>query len=125
MWYRQDRWRNRLLAEQELMRSRFPNFSLLQTAGGELRWIGVLEPVPDREFVVSVRYPSTYPYAPPRFFVEEPPLRPGAPHVYSDNSLCVYKQQWNPMTGTAASCVPLVAAWLVGYLNWTENGQVF
>ncbi len=41
------------------------------------------------------------------------------------HSICVHKASWDPMTGTAASCVGLAASWLIAYLNWLENGEVF
>lgn len=118
MWHQQERWSHRLLAEQELMRSRFPRFALIESHGGGLRWVGMIQPVAGRNFIVSVRYPDNYPYLPPTLFVEKPALRPGAPHRYVDGSICVHKDRWEPATGTAASCVPLAAAWLTAYLAW-------
>lgn len=103
------------------MRARFPAFSLLEAAGGELRWVGVIAPVAGREFLIAVRYPANYPYTEPRLFVEQPALRAGAPHRYQDESLCIHRTQWNPMTGTAASCVPLAAAWLLNYVVWADT----
>lgn len=126
MWYEEQRWRARLVAEQELMRSRFPGFKLTRAGDGGLRWVGVIEPVSGYPFFVSLRYPPHYPYQEPKSFVEAPPLRAGAPHVYAnDLSLCVHKAAWDPMTGTAAGCVPLVSAWLVAYVNWLESGETF
>ena len=54
MWYRQPKWRNRLIAEAALMKERFPSFRLTQGQDGALRWIGPLNPTPDSEFVVSL-----------------------------------------------------------------------
>lgn len=63
MWYEQNQWRNRLTAETEVMRSRFPSFSLLRTEDGQLHWIGVLAPVASYPFLVAASYPDRYPYA--------------------------------------------------------------
>ncbi len=107
------------------MLDRFPAFTLLRGADGALRWEGWLEPVPARRFLISVRYPPHYPYAAPVLHVITPSLRSGSPHRYADGSLCVHKMRWDPATGTAASCVPLAAAWLVGYISWVELGESF
>ena len=40
MWYREARWKARLLLEQALMRERFPQFILTRGVGGTLVWRG-------------------------------------------------------------------------------------
>lgn len=125
MWYREHKWRNRLIAEASLMEERFPSFRLMQAQDGSLRWVGVLNPSPDSEFVVSLTYPADYPYREPKLRVERPGLVGGAPHVYSDGSLCIHRRSWDPSRGTAVSEVPLIAAWLVAYLTWHSNGVSF
>ena len=124
MWYREAKWQSRLFAEEALMRERFPGFSLRQRSDG-LSWEGTLEPVPGRRFRVRLCYPSRYPYQEPVLRVLRPSLRNGSPHRYADGSICVHQSAWNPATGTAASMIPLAAAWLVSYLNWRENGEWF
>lgn len=124
-WFLQPRWKPRLLAEAVLMKERFPDFRLLETDDGLLRWVGVLTPTRGSEFVVSLTYPADYPYREPKLRVDRPALAGGAPHLYSDGSLCVHKQRWDPMRGTAASEVPLIAAWLVAYLSWRRTGVSF
>ena len=125
MWYQKQIWSGRLLAEQELMTERFPQFVLTERDGGSLAWTGIIEPVQGHEFVVSIRYPNRYPYKEPKVFVDEPSLRSGAPHRYLDGSLCVHRKRWDPKTGTAASIVPLAATWLALYLNWAASGEKY
>jgi len=93
----------------------------------ELLWTGLLKPIADLdlEFEVVIVYPANYPYRPPTLWVLRPELEPNAPHTYVDGSLCVYAKNWNPEIGTAASCVTLISAWLIGYLNWLETGVRF
>ena len=105
------------------MRQRFPQFVLRRAARGLLLWDGVIEPHPGVSFRISVEYPPTYPYQEPVLRVDDPPLRAGAPHRYIDGSICIHKHHWDPATGTAASLVPLVAAWLVAYIHWTRTGE--
>ncbi len=125
MWFEEARWRSRLLAEHALMRERFPGFILTRTASGLLVWRGVLRPAEDAAFEVSATAPAQYPYVAPELRVERPPLRSGAPHLYANGTLCVHKASWDPMRGTVASVIPLAAAWLVGYLNWSRSGEGF
>jgi ubiquitin-protein ligase len=125
MWYSAPQWRPRVVAERMVMAERFPQFRLFIDEDGFLRWEGLLEPVPGRRFRVSVSYPRRYPYDPPKLTVDDPPLEPDAPHRYLDGSLCVHRSSWNPETVTAASTVPLVSAWLIGYLNWLESREAF
>lgn len=125
MWYRDAKWRSRLLAEQSLMRERFPQFMLTQSPAGLLVWRGVLRPVEGVRFEISVILPARYPYEAPELRAERPPLKPGAPHVYSSGALCVHRLNWDPMRGTAVSVIPLAAAWLVGYMNWLRTGENF
>lgn len=125
MWYTDAKWQSRLVAEQEIMRGRFPGFRLQQVADGALQWAGALQPIAGVAFIVAVRYPDRYPYDPPRFFVHDPPLSERSPHRYSDGSVCIHKRHWDPMRGTAASCIPLISAWLVAYLHWLQTGEEF
>lgn len=127
MLYQDAKWCGRMLAEQEIMHSRFPSFRLIESSTGELRWRGVLEPVAGYTFVVSVRLPPHYPYREPQCHIEEPRIQAGAPHVYasSDGHICVHRRTWDPMTGTAASCIPLIAAWLTAYACWLETREEF
>jgi len=113
------------MAEVEVMQTRFPNFSLIEETDGQLLWVGVLEPQLDEEFLVTVEYPNDYPYRAPVLWVLDPALRPGTPHVYSDGSICIHKATWDPERGTAASCVPLLAAWLLAYLVWLQTGEIY
>lgn len=125
MWYQEPKWRSRLIAEAALMHERFRGFRLVRTQDGSLRWIGVLNPTPDSEFVVSLTYPADYPYREPKLRVERPALQGGAPHVYNDGSLCIHRRSWDPSRGTAVSEVPLIAAWLVAYQAWWRHGVPF
>jgi ubiquitin-protein ligase len=126
MWYQEQKWRNRLLVEAALMRERFPGFLLTRGATGLLSWRGVLRPVKSAPaYEISVTVPARYPYEPPMLRVERPTLLPGAPHLFLNGSLCVYRQSWDPLRGTIASVVPLVAAWLTAYEHWRETGESF
>jgi hypothetical protein len=125
VWYIENRWHNRLLAEQALMEDRFPQFRLIRMPGGELAWVGYLRPTGGSEYLVSLTYPARYPYREPKLRVERPRLRDNAPHTYLDQSLCVHRSSWDPQRSTAVSEVPLIAAWLVAYENWVRTGEGF
>lgn len=104
------------------MEERFPDFVLQRADDGTLYWEGEVEPFPEEVFLVSVSYPRRFPYERPVLRVEEPPLVKGAPHRYADGSLCIHADKWDPQRATAASCVPLIGAWLVRYVHWLEEG---
>lgn len=123
MWYRDFRWRNRLLAEKALMRERFPGFSLRRNRSGDLAWQGTLELVRGARFQIRLVYPSHYPYQEPTLRVVEPILHHGTPHRYADGSLCVHRTGWNPATGTAASMIPLAGDWLLHYVHWLATKE--
>lgn len=125
MWYLEPRWRNRLLAEQALMVARFPLFRLIRSPGGDLSWVGLLRPTGATGYLVSLTYPTRYPYQEPKLRVEQPRLREDAPHTYADSSLCVHRSGWDPNRSTAVSEVPLIAAWLIAYENWLSTGERF
>ena len=126
MWYQMPRWRSRLIAEQALMRERFPHFVLSRDSSDRLVWRGVLVPYERGPgFLIALVLPSSYPYEPPRLFVEQPVIRSDSPHVHPDGSVCVYKDDWSPDTGTVASVVPLASAWLLLYLIWLLTGEVW
>lgn len=126
MWYQQTRWRERLAQEVAVMTERFPVFILQRGTDGTLWWDGVLEPLRDIAYRVAVKYPADYPYSGPSLWLLEPRVESGSPHVYQDGSLCVHKNgSWNPATGTAASTVPLLSAWLYMYSIWRTTGMRF
>lgn len=126
MWYQEQKWRNRLMVEAALMRERFPGFVLMSGAAGQLIWRGVLQPMQGASaYEISVTVPARYPYEAPKLRVERPALRPDAPHRFLDGSICIYRQSWDPLRGTVASVVPLVAAWLTAYEHWRRTGESF
>jgi len=122
MWYLQDRWKQRLAAEVKIMHTRFPYFRL-EKVDEKLAWIGTLEPQVGETFVVALEYPRNFPYSAPTLWVLEPGLQFGAPHLYADGSVCIHQTSWDTGRGTAASCVPLLAAWLLAYIVWLQTGE--
>lgn len=110
------------MAEVVVMHAHFPGFQLTKGTNGSLTWVGVVTPTPEDDFLVAIVYPDNYPYQSPALWALEPPLRPGAPHLYMDGSLCIHANNWDPERGTAASCVTLAAAWLVAYEAWRQTG---
>jgi hypothetical protein len=108
------------------MNERFPQFILTRSATGLLVWRGILQPIEGTAFEISATMPARYPYEAPELRVERPRLRPGALHLYANETLCVHRRAgWDPMRGTVASVIPLASAWLVGYLHWLRTGEGF
>jgi len=107
------------------MAQRFPQFVLTRDPGALLVWRGIVEPIPGTRFEITATMPARYPYEAPELRVERPRLRAEVPHLYANGTLCIHKQNWDPMRGTVASVIPLASAWLVGYLAWLRTGQAF
>jgi hypothetical protein len=122
-WHTQERWKDRLIAEEAAMRKHFPQF-VLRLDSGNLCWDGIVEPIPGNLFHITIRYRDTHPYTEPETWIDPPPP-PGTPHVYCSGAICIHKQTWDPATGTAASLVPLVCGWLTAFVHWQEAGERF
>ena len=105
------------------MNERFPQFVLKAKSDGELFWEGILITKSKVRYLVNIHYPRDYPYAKPKFRIIKPRIRKGSPHLYSDNTLCVYPNNWSNKRSTAPAGVPLLSAWLVMYEFWLRTGK--
>lgn len=113
------------LAQQAFaLRARFPGVHAALNAH-RLVWIGELQPTP-----LSRRYTVEVTYARQRFprvrVLDELEVRAGEeslPHVYSDGSLCLHKDdEWSPHMFLAVTILPWAAEWLAHYEIWFATG---
>jgi hypothetical protein len=116
----------RSLAHQAFaLRARYPD-AQLQLRSGRLLWTGDLRPNSlSRDYTVQIRY---HPGGHPEVRVENPQLdeRPGEslPHVYSDGTLCLYREgEWSSVMLIADSVVPWTSEWLLFYEIWLATGD--
>jgi hypothetical protein len=113
------------LAQQAFaLRARFPGVHAALNAH-RLVWIGKLQPTS-----LSRRYTVELTYARQRFprvrVLDQLELRAGEeslPHVYSDGSLCLHKDdEWSPQMFLANTIVPWATEWLAHYEIWFATG---
>ena len=80
----------------------------LQTAGGT--------------YVLSIRFPESYPNEMPRVFVDTPPIT-NAPHRYQGGHICyLHPSMWNPGTHHLTFVIGRAAKWLNKYEIWRYRG---
>lgn len=107
------------------MKSKFPNFTC-KDKGDELIFTGdlLIKPeVPIYNVSVHYRYALR-----PKVFVNNPMLDEFAPHVFSDDSLCLYhidNFKWNADKLIATTIMQWTIAWLYFYEAWLQTGEWF
>ncbi|MEI8195849.1 MAG: hypothetical protein WCI73_08075 [Phycisphaerae bacterium] len=117
-WYAwHDRSPVRLRQEQEAMKSRFPDFTLVRGDDGQLGWVGWLKSNRSNRYKVLIDYPGNFPHEEPRAFLLEP--RFTSQHMWKDGHLCLMYPDgstWQTNT-TCATILAIVAAWIFAYEN--------
>lgn len=111
------------VAKQDLMMKRmFPQFQLLDHHG-EKYWIGRLDSslYPEISYLVKIVYDPIY----PKVFILEPTLLSKCPHIYSDDSLCLFypkDQSFNCEKYITQTIVPWTCEWIYFYEKWFVEG---
>lgn len=81
-----------------------------------------LQTVAGKQYVVSVRFPDSYPYEMPRVFVDAPAIGT-TPHRYQGGAICyLHPSMWNPGTHHLTFVIGRAAKWLNKYEVWRTNG---
>lgn len=115
------------LAQQMLGLAGLPVTTSVTVRGGQLCWIGQLQPTP-----LSIRYTVRVGYAAgegaPRVEVVRPALRAedveSLPHVYAEDRLCLcYPWQWDDNRLIALTVIPWAAEWLLQFEIWKVTGK--
>lgn len=124
-WY--ERRPDRLAKEEQMMKNRFPQFSL-KRHDGQLFWEGTLKSNSYKRYRAIIFYPNDFPYDAPKPYIVDPDLTekdPPPPHMYKDGRLCVFEHRdgtWQS-NSTAATMVGLVSPWIHAYEHWLETGN--
>lgn len=78
---------------------------------------------PSQMYIVSIRFPETYPNEMPRVTVDAPTI-PRAPHLYNNGLICyLHPTMWNPGAHNLAFVIWRTAKWLNKYEVWTRTGR--
>jgi hypothetical protein len=87
-------------------------------------WRGTLQPRDiSQVYNVLIKYNPDFK---PIVWVTKPNIKPDAPHIYKDKSLCLwwYKEwNWSPDQNIALTLVPWTALWLYYYEIWLDTGE--
>ncbi len=74
-------------------------------------------------YVLSIRFPDTYPYEMPRVSVDAPSLA-SSPHQYQGGNICyLHPSMWNPGIHNLTFVIARSAKWLHKYEYWRRKGQ--
>jgi ubiquitin-protein ligase len=78
-----------------------------------------------KQYVLSIRFPDTYPNEMPRVYVDAPAIT-NAPHRYNAGHICyLHPTMWNPGTHHLTFVIARAAKWLNKYEVWRSNGGVW
>ena len=81
-----------------------------------------LQTVAAKQYVVSIRFPDSYPNEMPRVFVDAPIIGT-TPHRYQGGALCyLHPAMWNPGIHNLTFVIGRAAKWLNKYEVWRSNG---
>lgn len=113
-----------LRREQQAMQCFYPGMKLATTRQGDLFWQSPVSTWTGNDYEVALRYPSSFPYLPPKAFVVYPKIEQSR-HIYEDGHLCLFHKDdrtWQPET-TAATVMTWVSLWLHCYEAWQDTGS--
>jgi ubiquitin-protein ligase len=78
-----------------------------------------------KHYVLSIRFPDTYPNEMPRVLIDAPAIT-YAPHRYQTGHLCyLHPTMWNPGMHNLTFVIGRVAKWLNKFEVWRNNGGVW
>jgi ubiquitin-protein ligase len=73
-------------------------------------------------YVLSIKFPDTYPNEMPRVFVDAPAIT-SAPHRYQTGNICyLHPSMWNPGVHQLTFVIARAAKWLNKYEVWRSEG---
>ena len=75
-----------------------------------------------RNYVLSIRFPDSYPNEMPRVFIDAPAIT-YAPHRYQTGNICyLHPSMWNPGAHNLTFVIARAAKWLNKFEVWRNNG---
>ncbi|MGY3353556.1 ubiquitin-protein ligase [Bradyrhizobium sp. GM0.4] len=78
---------------------------------------------PSSMYVLSIRFPDTYPNEMPRVYVDAPAIT-SAPHRYQQGNICyMHPTLWNPGRHNLEFVIARAAKWLNKYEVWRVKGE--
>ncbi|MFZ3352180.1 MAG: hypothetical protein WA268_15060 [Xanthobacteraceae bacterium] len=102
----------------------FALVELHPTTDGKVYARAALQTAASFQYVLSIKFPDTYPYEMPRVFIDAPAIISYAPHRYNAGNICyLHPSMWNPGTHHLTFVIGRAAKWLGKYEVWRNNGS--
>lgn len=113
---------NRIQREFFEAQQRFALVELRPTTDGKVFARTALQTSNGRHYVLSIRFPDTYPNEMPRVYVDTPAIT-YAPHRYQPGNICyLHPSMWNPGVHNLTFVIARTAKWLNKFEVWRNNG---
>lgn len=113
---------NRIHTEFAEAQGTFAYLELQPTGNGNVYARTALQ-TPAATYVLSVKFPDTYPYEMPRVYVDAPAITV-APHRYQGGHICyMHPTMWNPGIHNLKFVIGRAAKWLNKYEVWRQRGK--
>jgi ubiquitin-protein ligase len=113
---------NRIQREFYQAQQSFAYLELHPTVDGKVYAKTALQTVAGM-YVLSIKFPDTYPHEMPRVYVDAPAIVGSAPHRYNGGNLCyLHPSMWNPGVHDLSFVIQRTAKWLAKYEVWRVKG---
>lgn len=113
---------NRVQRELQEAQKSFSLVELRPTSDGKVYARTAVQTSTDKYYVLSIRFPDTYPNEMPRVFVDAPTIT-NAPHRYNSGNICyLHPSMWNPGIHNLAFVIWRAAKWINKYEVWLNRG---
>ena len=101
---------------------RFALVELRPTTDGRVYARTALQTLNGRNYVLSIKFPDSYPNEMPRVFIDAPAIT-YAPHRYQTGNICyLHPSMWNPGAHNLTFVIARAAKWLNKYEVWRSTG---
>lgn len=115
---------NRVQREFGEAQRTFALVELKPTTDGKVYARTALQTAVGQNYVLSIRFPDTYPNEMPRVYVDAPAIIAYAPHRYKAGNICyLHPSMWNPGTHHLTFVIARAAKWLNKYEVWRTRGS--
>jgi ubiquitin-protein ligase len=102
----------------------FALVELKPTTDGKVYARTALQTAAGQNYVLSIRFPDTYPNELPHVYVDAPAILSYAPHRYKSGNICyLHPSMWNPGTHHLTFVIARAAKWLNKYEVWRTKGS--
>lgn len=113
---------NRIQREFAEAQRTFALVELKPTTDGKVYARTALQTTVGQNYILSIRFPNTYPNEMPRVYVDAP-ANISAPHRYQGGHICyLHPSMWNPGTHHLTFVIARAAKWLNKYEVWRTKG---